>query len=765
MLADHSILTVAIAAIQVPEFVGRIGSILLVLLGFSLVVFVHELGHFLVAKWAGVRVDKFCVGFGRELVGFTRGQTRYSFNILPLGGYVKMLGQEDIAVDKDGDWTVKHDPDSFTSKSVPRRMAIVSAGVVMNLAFAAVAFMIVYSVGLDALAPVVGIVAPGSPADLAGIQVGDRVVRIDGSATQTFQDIKMKTVLAEPHEPMSIETERNGEVTLRRLVPETSRGDGLLWLGIGPGFTNRIAMASDYISVPDRPGIEQGDLIAEVRGQPADSFLALWRAMLESNGNPIALTVSRNDPDLPDQTPVLKEVFCRVPFDLQPSVWNQPRSKHFLGFVPRRTVLQVSPNSRAALAGFQTGDVVVRWADVDHPDYNEIIESIQANEEADIRVRVLRDREYKDLVVRPSRSGGWFRKGKVMIGVSFEALEENAVSRDGQSGLAVADVWPQIDDEATPAAALVAPDGAGEPIARGALIQAVDGEPLTSWNQLVRIMLNKANQMAQNGRDADAVNITYCNPDGVPQTRSMLLPTCLRAAAGLSGSAFITSIDGEKWVNVRRPDGRDREISVSHWRGTREILRRRVGQNVEIVYFQLGQTRPERTTFTVTERNTDPWASRRSYTNALMSISPVPVTEPVKASNPFNAVWIGVRQTHYTILNVYTTMQRMIFTRTVGVENMSGPVGIIKMGSDIARADLNRLLWFLAWISTNLAVINFLPLPIVDGGLMVFLFIELIKGQPVSLKTQVVTQMIGLALIIAAFVFVTAMDISKIAAP
>jgi len=204
---------------------------------------------------------------------------------------------------------------------------------------------------------------------------------------------------------------------------------------------------------------------------------------------------------------------------------------------------------------------------------------------------------------------------------------------------------------------------------------------------------------------------------------------------------------------------------VTPWQGTREMLKRRIGQNVEIVYQRIGDSEPGRVTFLVTENNTDPWLSRQSFSNALMSLSPVPITEPVKASNPLDAVMIGLRQTYYTILNVYTTMQRMIFSRTVGLENMSGPVGIVKMGSEIAQSDLIRLLWFLAWISANLAVINFLPLPIVDGGLMVFLIIELIKGQPVSLKTQVVTQVIGLALIIAAFVFVTAMDISKIASP
>src|SRR5215475_11570060 len=105
-------------------------SLLLALLGFSFVVFVHELGHFLAAKWAGVRVEKFCIGFGKELFGFTRGGTRYGFNILPLGGYVKMLGQEDFAVDKTGELKVRDHSDSFTNKTIGQRMVIVSAGVV-----------------------------------------------------------------------------------------------------------------------------------------------------------------------------------------------------------------------------------------------------------------------------------------------------------------------------------------------------------------------------------------------------------------------------------------------------------------------------------------------------------------------------------------------------------------------------------------------------------------------------------------------------------
>jgi regulator of sigma E protease len=107
-------------------------------------------------------------------------------------------------------------------------------------------------------------------------------------------------------------------------------------------------------------------------------------------------------------------------------------------------------------------------------------------------------------------------------------------------------------------------------------------------------------------------------------------------------------------------------------------------------------------------------------------------------------------------------MERMIFTRSVGVENISGPLGIIDMGGKVARAGIIDFIFFMAIISANLAVINFLPLPIVDGGLMIFLIIEKIKGSPVSLRVQVATQMIGLFLIIGIFLFVTFNDAMRL---
>ena len=133
--------------------------ILLLVLGLSMVIFVHELGHFLVAKLVGIKVERFALGFGKRVFGIQRGETDYCINLIPLGGYIKMLGQEDVAP-----LTEQADPRAFNNKSVGARFAVISAGVIMNLLFAAVLYVVIGLVGIRFEAPVVGGVVPGSPA-------------------------------------------------------------------------------------------------------------------------------------------------------------------------------------------------------------------------------------------------------------------------------------------------------------------------------------------------------------------------------------------------------------------------------------------------------------------------------------------------------------------------------------------------------------------------------------------------------------------------
>ncbi|HKD37539.1 MAG TPA: site-2 protease family protein, partial [Pirellulales bacterium] len=186
-------------------------TILKVAIGLGLVIFVHELGHFVVAKLCGVKCEKFYLGFdigGWKLAKFQWGETEYGIGILPLGGYVKMLGQDDnparyaeererakskevhaAAVKHPGDLPheptaddsaekVVFDPRSYMAKSVPQRMAIISAGVIMNLIFAVIFAAVAYRFGVRYTPTVIGGTTPGYPAWLAGIQPGDKIVQI-----------------------------------------------------------------------------------------------------------------------------------------------------------------------------------------------------------------------------------------------------------------------------------------------------------------------------------------------------------------------------------------------------------------------------------------------------------------------------------------------------------------------------------------------------------------------------------------------------------
>ncbi|MBK8266771.1 MAG: site-2 protease family protein [Planctomycetes bacterium] len=138
-----------------------------------------------------------------------------------------------------------------------------------------------------------------------------------------------------------------------------------------------------------------------------------------------------------------------------------------------------------------------------------------------------------------------------------------------------------------------------------------------------------------------------------------------------------------------------------------------------------------------------------------------PLFEKHPIANPAKAFVVGIRQAYRATVATAQTIRHMLFTRNVGLSNVSGPLGIAHKGSEVAQGGLIALCWFLGLISANLAVINFLPLPIVDGGLFLFLILEKIRGEPVSIKTQVATQLLGIALIATVFILVTYQDILR----
>jgi regulator of sigma E protease len=172
------------------------------IIALSVVVFVHELGHFVVARWNNVRCESFSIGFGPELIGFSdRHGTRWKFSLIPLGGYVKMFGEVDIAnpdAGEDGD----NDPDpremtpeekavSFKFKALGQRAAIVFAGPAVNFLFAILVFFVIFmAIGRPVTEPVIGQVVPDSAASEAGLLAGDRILAIDGEPLGRFEELQ-----------------------------------------------------------------------------------------------------------------------------------------------------------------------------------------------------------------------------------------------------------------------------------------------------------------------------------------------------------------------------------------------------------------------------------------------------------------------------------------------------------------------------------------------------------------------------------------------
>ena len=172
------------------------------IIALSVVVFVHELGHFVVARWNNVRCESFSIGFGPELLGFTdRLGTRWKFSLIPLGGYVKMFGEADIANPGAGEegaeglepreMTPEEKAVSFKFKTLGQRAAIVFAGPAVNFVFAILVFFVLFmAVGRPVTEPVIGQVVPGSAAAEAGLLAGDRILAIDGQEIDRFEDLQ-----------------------------------------------------------------------------------------------------------------------------------------------------------------------------------------------------------------------------------------------------------------------------------------------------------------------------------------------------------------------------------------------------------------------------------------------------------------------------------------------------------------------------------------------------------------------------------------------
>ena len=652
--------------------------------GLGFVIFVHELGHFLVAKACGVKCEKFFLGFdvgGLKLASFKAGETEYGIGILPLGGYVKMLGQDDnpsAAASEaqrarlSGDLPAEPvagphpawDPRSYPAQSVPKRMAIISAGVIMNVIFAVIMASLAYGIGVREMTCALSSVRTGGAAWRAGLRTGDEIVAIAGRKDPIFTDLRHGVTVGSVAKGIEFTVRRPADGSERTVVlkPDTDLGAPTIGVTSPYSLTLPADISKGLAGAAARaqPALAGGDTIRAVDGTPVSSYAELLAALSVKPGAAVTLTVDRKAPAADGKAgPVTS-----LTIDLPP----QPRLITGMAMTPL-PIKAVQGDSPAAAAGIRAGE---RLSGVDGGPVGD--------------PATLEDR-------LRSRIGG-------TVTLKLE-------SADG--GSRTVEVRPRAvtwrDDETA---------GIGSPLSIPSLGLAIP----------------------------------------VQATVAAVTPGSPAAEAGIvAGDRIVRAVIVEPGEEADPKAGIDFSESEPNWP----------------IVAALMQQLPAGTALALTVESAA--GGRRELT-----LTPAPaagdyvvdrglVFEPVyrmmKAGSLAGAVRRGLLKTKEDLSMVYGFLGKLT-RQQISPRLLGGPIEIAKQAGRSASEGFGRLLLFLTMLSANLAVVNFLPIPVLDGGHMVFLAYEWIRGKPPSEGVVVVLSYLGLALILSLMFFVFGLDLGLI---
>lgn len=608
--------------------------ILMAAVGIGFLIFIHEAGHYICARLAGVRVEIFSLGFGQRLFGFQRGGTDYRVCLVPFGGYVQVAGQ---------DPTRRHnlDDDDLYSKSIGARFLFYSGGVIMNVLFALVAFPIVFLSGIEFNAPQVGSVMAGNPAWEVGFQAGDIVTHVDGKEMYSFHNMAVEVALAGDQDVV-FDILRDGEPRQITVRPRYDASSGLYGIGIRPDVdtSQPKILQVDKDSPAARAGLEPGDELLAFGGQPITA-----RTWDEIERQAVVLT-----PGAEPETVTMTVLGEEGPVDLT----YLPAAKDtnaVIGVTPAYRKVAGLRRDVAIVAdlGLERGDVILA---IDGETYRGgmLDVALQAEAAKPLTVTVSRGEKRVDLTL-PSVTPE--ERDALAHAIAVEAVKGEVR------------VNPQPDSPAARAGIKV-----------GDRIVSAGDEELGDWNDL-RAAVAKASKPGK----------------GVTPIRLMVRP--LDAA----------------------PDSEPTPITVT------------------------------------------PTVSR--VADLGFSVEVKNATHRYRVDSVGAAVQAGFVASADFIKQLYVTLKRLV-TGEVAAKNLSGIVGISRVSYTFASKGWEKFLHFLAILSINLAFVNVLPIPVLDGGHLLFLLIEKVKGSPVSANAFTYSQVLGLVFVIALMLFVTYNDILRL---
>lgn len=692
LLFKLALVLILLVVIGIHLGLEKVVNIVIVLAGFGAVIFVHELGHFLAARAVGIKIEAFSLGFGPVFIGLTRAAgrwhtrilpdfsqkddpsakqadgTEYRLSLIPLGGYVKMMGQEDLAADKPSD-----DPGSFVNKTVLQRMFVISAGVIMNIICGALVFMLVFAHGVDLSPAVAGLVADDSPAQKAGIQPGDEILSIDGKTRITFMDVKIAGAFTEPGQMRQFNV-RHPDGTTQTLpvtVGEEKGPDGLRYFGIVPPVSLQIANDLEGVSKKEftqelpKDGLKPGWRIVAINDQSVSRYDQIFDVLhpdLDSTPDrSISLTLAENE----KSADVVK-------VNVNLKLGSLSSDGHVFGLTPRMKLLSVQEKSPAEKAGLKKGDILLAVGGVKNPTFEDLRKQCLEHNDKPLEFRVLR--------------------------VADDKQEELTLS-------------------ATP-------------------------QRVRLW-QIKQLFLNEK-QREQ-----------YLSPMiGVAPGQDLAHAVVAKAVAPMKDMEPPAIPPGATMVSVAAQP-------VENYEDIFTALRDHRGGEVEVVYRWEGEDQK----LTIKVPHEIKWTSAMAWDPDWQNKYNLPLLNlqrTIKGDNLLDALAWGYECTAGNVAQTYAFIRGML-TRQVSATAASGPVGILSVSYSIAsQRTFSFFFYFMAIISVCVAVFNFLPLPVLDGGYVVMLMIEKIKGSPVPVKVQEYITYAGLALLLVFVLYVTRSDIARL---
>ncbi|MCA9549958.1 MAG: RIP metalloprotease RseP [Myxococcales bacterium] len=366
----------------------------------GVLIFVHELGHFLAAKLFDIKVLKFSLGFGPPLVAFTKGETTYQIALVPLGGYVKMVGQ-----DPHDEIEPEDRARAFSTAPVYQRAIVALAGPAFNLLFPVVCFFAYNLLEPMQAAPMVGTVEVDKPAQRAGLMPGDRVVELDGERVWSF-DRMTDLVRARGGQTVPMVVDRDGEKVPLEITPDTVTSLDEFGKPVEHGqigVTPSIPAARIGVEDPSKspPGVRTGDRVLAVDGHPITMAHELDRALKRVAGRTVKVALARPEPM---EGGGLLVADAEVPLTVEATVPAGAQGMADLGWAPSGAFVRaVVPGGAAERAGLRSGDRLV--AVNGHPFrlFWSFLQAVETSEGKPLTVTVVRDGQRVDETLTPDK--------------------------------------------------------------------------------------------------------------------------------------------------------------------------------------------------------------------------------------------------------------------------------------------------------------------------------------------------------------------------